>query len=73
MTDIDYGRILELAELITPRLVAEYGRTLTLADIAHELEGTDNHPEVKGLNDGDLELLVDEILDLAPTLPITVG
>jgi hypothetical protein len=64
-----------LAEIIAPRLVAQYGPNLTGTDIAQEIEGDgalERHPELAGLTDGDLELLYDDIKDLAPGYTVTV-
>lgn len=58
------------ARHIAPGLVAEMGRWPTSNDIVAYLDQQDIAPH---LSIGELELLVDELKDLAPTYTLTVS
>jgi hypothetical protein len=58
--EIDLDRIHTLAEAILPGLITEHGRDLSTQTIADYAE------EHLTLTDGDMELLVDQVKDLAP-------
>lgn len=63
---IDFGRIHDLAQAIIPGLIDEYGRWPTTEITANYAEDYLREHGVQ-LTDGDMELLVDEIKDDAPT------
>lgn len=63
---IDFGRIYDLAQAILPGLIDEYGRWPSTEMTAnYAVDYLREHGVA--LSDGDMELLVDEIKENAPT------
>lgn len=63
---IDVGRIHDLAQAIIPGLIDEHGRWPSTEMTANHAEDyLREHPVA--LTDGDMELLIDEIKENAPT------